>query len=447
MAQTKMPAGIPYIIGNELAERFSFYGMKGILVIFMTKYLMDSDGGLATMSESEATYWYHIFVMVTYFTPIIGAIIADVFLGKYRTIIGLSIVYCLGHLALALDETRLGLTIGLTLIAIGSGGIKPCVSAHVGDQFRSDQSGLLSKIFDWFYMSINIGSFLAYLLIPFILYKYQSPALAFGIPGLLMFIATIVFWMGRNTFISVKPSKPKDYWNEITSPAGKKAIGNLIPIYVLVAIFFSLFDQTGSTWVLQAQDMNRVVNVFGLFSFELLPSQIQSANPLMVIFCIPLCTYLVYPFISKFITLNGLRKIAIGMLLSGISFVFCAMAEGVIVGGGQPSILYQLGAYLLLTIAEVMVSVTALGFAYSQAPNRLKSFIMSFYLLAISLGNFIAAMVNQFLGNPYEELGLLTGPSYYLFFTGLTFVTAFVLWGYSSVYKEELYVQTEDMIE
>ena len=130
-----MPKGIPYIIGNEAAERYSFYGMKAILVIFMTKYLMDNNGEVAPMSEGDAKVWYHLFNSAVYFTPLLGAIIADAFFGKYKTIIGLSLVYCAGHLALALDETRMGLTVGLTLIAIGAGGIKPCVSAHVGDQF------------------------------------------------------------------------------------------------------------------------------------------------------------------------------------------------------------------------------------------------------------------------------------------------------------------------
>ena len=89
---TKMPLGIPYIIGNELAERFSFYGMKCILIIFMTHYLMNSNGILDTMGNTEATYWYHIFTSAVYFTPILGAILSDVFLGKYKTILLLSII-------------------------------------------------------------------------------------------------------------------------------------------------------------------------------------------------------------------------------------------------------------------------------------------------------------------------------------------------------------------
>ena len=179
---TGMPKGIPYIIGNETAERYSFYGMKAILVIFMTKYLMDSNGEVAPMAAGDAKVWYHLFNSAVYFTPLLGAILADAFLGKYKTIISLSLVYCAGHFALALDDSRLGLSIGLTLIAIGAGGIKPCVSAHVGDQFGKTNGHLLSKIFAWFYFAINFGAFLSQIMTPVLLDRY-GPHVAFGVPG------------------------------------------------------------------------------------------------------------------------------------------------------------------------------------------------------------------------------------------------------------------------
>jgi POT family proton-dependent oligopeptide transporter len=102
----KMPKGIPYIIGNELAERFSYYGMKTILVVFMTQYIMNRSGQVQPMSEADATTWYHYFSVANYFFPIIGAVLSDVLWGKYKTIISLSIVYVLGHLALAIDQSE-----------------------------------------------------------------------------------------------------------------------------------------------------------------------------------------------------------------------------------------------------------------------------------------------------------------------------------------------------
>src|SRR5262249_44999425 len=131
----RMPPGVPYIVGNEAAERFSYYGMNSILVVFMTKYLMDRQGHPAHMTDTQAYAWYHFFAGWVYGLPLVGAFLGDAVLGKFRTILILSIVYCFGHLTLAIDHTRLGLSIGLGLIALGAGGIKPCVSANVGDQF------------------------------------------------------------------------------------------------------------------------------------------------------------------------------------------------------------------------------------------------------------------------------------------------------------------------
>ena len=145
LAESTTPKGIPYIIGNEAAERFSFYGMRAILVVFMTQYLVSASGKPDYMSADEAKGWFHLFVSAVYFTPLLGALISDGLLGKYKTIILLSLVYTAGHFALSLDDTRTGLAIGLGLIALGAGGIKPCVSAHVGDQFSSANSHMFPE--------------------------------------------------------------------------------------------------------------------------------------------------------------------------------------------------------------------------------------------------------------------------------------------------------------
>ena len=141
-----MPPGLGHILVNETAERFSFYGMKAILVVYMSQHLTDAAGRPA-MSETEARERYHEFTMAVYATPVIGALSAEVLLGKYRTIMGFSLVYCGGHLALAISESGLGLVLGLALIALGSGGIKPCVSANVGDQFGEANQQLLPTAF------------------------------------------------------------------------------------------------------------------------------------------------------------------------------------------------------------------------------------------------------------------------------------------------------------
>lgn len=114
-------------------------------------------------------------------------------------------VYCLGHLVLSLFENKSGLYWGLALIALGSGGIKPCVSAHVGDQFKSHQKTMLEKVFSLFYWMFNFGSVFSALLTPWTL-KHYGPSIAFGVPGVLMAVATVIFWMGKNHYVHVPPS-------------------------------------------------------------------------------------------------------------------------------------------------------------------------------------------------------------------------------------------------
>ncbi len=301
-----MPPGIPWIIGNEAAERFSFYGMRTILVVFMAKYLflLDGRGGIP-MSEAAAVEHYHTFVGWVYFTPLLGALLSDIFLGKYRTIILLSVVYCLGHAALACmgnwGNSPGWLLAGLLLVCLGSGGIKPCVSAHVGDQFGSSNRHLLSRIYNWFYFSINLGSFVSTLLTPWLL-EWYGPHWAFGVPGVLMAVATVLFWMGRHKFVHVPPGGMK-FFRELFSSEGLIALAKLIPLFLFIAVFWSLYDQTGSSWVFQAGQMD--LHFLGVRWLE---SQIQAVNPILILIFIPLFALVIYPLVQRVFTLTPLRK-------------------------------------------------------------------------------------------------------------------------------------------
>lgn len=452
-----MPSGIPYIIGNEAAERFSYYGMKAILTVFMTKHLMEN-GDLAVMSNDDAKAAMHFFSAFNYFTPILGAIAADWFLGKYKTILSLSVVYCLGHLALAIDETRTGLTIGLTLIAIGAGGIKPCVSAHVGDQFGKNASHLFNRVFAWFYFSINVGAFISTIATPILLEKY-GPHVAFGIPGLLMLLATIAFWMGRHEFIHVPP-KGQKLWTELREPETRRALLRLIPIYLVVSIFWSCFDQTASAWVIQADDMEhrvgelyigswRLADTFpALSEWTILDSQMQAVNPILVLLFIPLFTRFIYPTVGRFYTLTSMRRICIGMFLCAASFAITSVIQQKIDenGSGYVHILAQIFPYIVLTMSEILISITGLEFSYTQAPNSLKSIVMAFWFLSVSLGNLVTATVNLIISR--SDALSLEGANYYWFFTGLTFVAALVMMGIAFFYQEVMFVQgTEEVAE
>ncbi|MFO0963321.1 MAG: POT family MFS transporter [Phycisphaerales bacterium] len=521
---SSMPKGIPYIVGNEAAERFSFYGMKTILAVFMTQYLLSSTGAPAYMTETEAREWVAWFVASAYFFPIFGAIVADAILGKYLTILILSIVYCVGHLCLALIdlppaalqatfEPKTWLMTGLLLVALGSGGVKPCVSAHVGDQFGNSNKHLLARVFGWFYFAINFGSFFSTLLTPWLLKNPKfGPAWAFGVPGVLMLIATIIFWMGRHKFVHIPPRGWR-FVTETFSGDGLVVIAKLVPIYAFVAIFWSLYDQTGGAWVLQASQLD-----CQFLGTRWLESQVQAVNPLLILIYIPIFSYIVYPFVGRFVTLTPVRKIGAGLFLTIAAFAISAQLQaridtteqafsgtvaplvesgkvdykatvaalrqeernasaaaleklaaeprpqdkawaaevtaslskgGILVDTSGapwqapwPSIAWQILAYVVLTAAEVLVSITCLEFSYTQAPPQMKSFVMSLYLLSVSAGNVLTALVNRFTADDKGN-STLVGAQYYWFFTGLMAVAAVVYIGVGWLYKPRDYMQEE----
>ncbi len=496
------PSGVKYIVGNEGAERFSFYGMKAILYVYLT-VLIQATGLMEEAAKADATSKVHLFIAGVYAFPVLGAILADKLLGKYRTILWLSLVYCAGHAAMAIFDGNLeGTYLGLALIGIGAGGIKPCVSAHVGDQFGRGNWHLINKVFQAFYFIINFGSVFSTLLVPW-LYAEHGAMIAFGVPGIAMFLATIAFWMGRHDFVHV-PADPggrlglldtivgfllfvplfmllfasgvgieslgiklggavggvaaaltvfnyrqgikeddgflavllysikmkfggkahelggegnKSGDAEIArhwffGPAAAKfgpaaaegplAVFRIISVFFLVSVFWMLFDQHASTWVEQAKQMDRDLGFWNPQA-----SQVSAVNPLMVMILIPILTFVLFPYLERFgIKVTPLRKMSVGMMMAGTAFVAVALIQAEIetVGQGQLSIGWQLIPYGLMTLSEVLVSVTGLEFAYTQAPKRMKSIVMSFWLLCVSFGNWgVSLLAHSFEGWPLSK--------------------------------------------
>ena len=430
---SKMPKAVKYILGNEAFERFSFYGMRCILVVFMTKYLLGSGDQLDVMTNEQSMYWHHIFVGLVYFATMVGALISDIWLGKYKTILYFSVVYCVGFAVMSIYHTRVGLAAGLIMVVIGSGGHKPCISAFLGDQFGKNNQNLVSRVYSWFYFSVNLGAFISNVICPWLLVKY-GPTAGFGVPAVCMFLATAVFWFGNKSF-SHTPAKGAEFIKETFSSEGFLALGKLSIIFVFIAMFWALFDQSYSSWILQAEQMDQ--NWLG---FKILPAQMAAANPIMVMLLIPVFSYMVYPAINKIFKLNPLRKISIGFFIAAASFVVSAWIQQQISAGNKITIGWQALAYIILTSAEIMVSITALEFAYTQAPKKMKSFVMAVFLLSVTLGNFFTAIVNQFIQNA-DGTSKLEGSSYYWFFTLAMLGTAFVFIPVAKLYREKTYIQ------
>ncbi len=409
----RMPPGIPNIVVNEFAERFCFYGINSILSVYMVNFLH--------FGEAQATTWQSLFKSGAYFFPLLGAVVSDVFLAKFRTIVLFSLVYCAGCAVLAFGAGAQTLAMGLFLIAFGTGGIKPCVSTNVGDQFTDKNAHLIERAFSWFYLSINAGSLISIWLCPILLPHY-GPRLAFGVPGIVMFTAVLVFWSGRGRFAVVPPAG-RAWLTDVLSASGLKTIVNLLVIYLFIAFFWALWDQSnGTTWTLQAQSslMNKNLG----FGLVLLPAQIQVVNALFILILVPLFSYVFYPFWEKFFTVTPLRKIGIGLFVTASSFVVVAWIEARIQSGHVVDVWWQIFAYALLTAGEVLVSITGLEFSYRQAPLRMKSFIMALFYLSVSLGNLFTAGVNHYMVRPLAATAIETGAETWV---QLTDVSPFVV--------------------
>jgi proton-dependent oligopeptide transporter, POT family len=446
----KFPSQIGYIVGNEACERYSYYGMRSILTVFMIQVLM--------MQEGEATATYHLFAGACYLFPLLGAFISDRIWGKYKTILYLSLVYCAGHAVLAVWETRMGLYAGLALIALGSGGIKPCVSAHVGDQFKANQQHLLKKVYELFYFMINFGSFFSTLVTPWTLKAY-GPSVAFGIPGVLMFIATFIFWMGRKEFVHVPPTKgdghglvqvvSSAFKNSSSRKPGEKfldgaikdhsaeqieavrSVFDIAKLFAAISVFWALFDQHGSSWVIQAMNMDLV---FMGVKFE--ASQIAAWNPIMVMGLIPAFSMGIYPLLDKLkLNTTPIRRMTWGMFVAALSF---AMIGGLQLwmdtSVDKVNVMWQFFPYLVITMAEVMISITGLEFAYTQAPPAMKSSIMSIWLLTVFFGNLITAYVSQINFFPVASFG------YFMFFAALMGLFSFIFMWMGKNYKVKNYM-------
>ncbi len=446
---SRWPRQIKYIIGNEACERFSYYGMTGILAGYVSGQL--AAGGLGK-SDDYTTTVIQTFIFVNYFTPLLGAWLSDKIIGRYKTIFWVSLLYCAGHGTLACSDffgehgKFICLFIGLTLIAFGSGGIKPCVSAFMGEQFRPDQSHLMQKAFGAFYVAINFGSFFSFLVVPWVK-DHHGYSAAFAVPGILMAIATYIFWRGKKYYVFVPTNREikhngffkvfftalfakreagKTFWdaararfteNEV---AAARSVLPILFVFATIPMFWALYNQTNSTWVLQGLKMSNV-NFLGL---KVGAEQMQSLNPLLIMLFVPVFTLWLYPAMGRFAA--PLKRMSYGLFLAAASFVLVALiqtrmddywhwvalqyatATAQLSASGPlgppylqlqspPSILWQTWPYVVVTAAEVLVSTTGLEFAFREAAPEMKSMIMSFWLLTIAFGSLFVALLTALL--------------------------------------------------
>ncbi|XP_060774015.1 solute carrier family 15 member 1-like [Neoarius graeffei] len=367
------PLSIVFIMVNQFCERISFDGMRAILVLYL-HYFLRWDDDLATTI-------YHTFMALCYLIPILGAIIADSWLGKFKSIVYLSIIQTVGQGVMAIsaihditdsnqDGTPDNMTfhvalsmVGLLLIALGAGGIKPCIPAFGGDQFEDHQEKQRSTFFSIFYVSLNAGSLISAIITPIlraqecgINSQQECYPLAFGVPAALMAVALMVFIAGSSTYVKAAPKgniilevckctgfaiknrfkhrsniyPKREHWMDWAEEkydklliAQVKMVLKVLFLYIPLPMFWALFDQQGSRWTLQATTMT---GDFGLFTVQ--PDQMQTVNPILILALVPIVDNLVYPLIKKCgLNFTPLRKMTVGMFLASLAFVAAALVQ------------------------------------------------------------------------------------------------------------------------
>ncbi|KAK0400132.1 hypothetical protein QR680_003371 [Steinernema hermaphroditum] len=378
----KWPKATFCIVGNEFCERFSYYGMRAVLTLYLLNILQ--------FNNDNATILYHAFTVVAYASSLLGSILADGYIGKFWTIFFVSIVYAGGNVMLAVSSTFDKAShihpyldfAALFVIGLGTGGIKPCVSSFGADQFPSHHTKMISIFFSVFYFTVNAGSTISMALTPIFrtmpcMGHDSCYPLAFGVPAGLMLLATVLFMVGSVSYKKVPPKEntikrvcvtisvaifnffrnwntKRDHWMDhfldnhrcendpkcLALAVKGKRVGekcaqqqfaddckSLVRVTVMmlpVPMFWALYDQQGSRWLLQAVEMETEI----WSGFNILPDQMSIVNAILILIFIPIFQSAVYPAVERCgIRTTPLRKMVVGGLLAALSFAVCGFVQ------------------------------------------------------------------------------------------------------------------------
>lgn len=436
------PRGFWFFFWGEFAERSCYYGMRAILLLYMIRVLGFSDGGASRVMS--------YFIASCYVLPLIGGYLADNFFGKYRTIVGFSLPYILGQLMLGIEtlQNETCLYISLALLAMGSGVIKPNISTLMGltyDQKRPGQTKLRSDAFAMLYGAINIGAALSSFAMPWIRDKYGY-ATAFLFPAALMTMAFIVFASGKPFYgvETIRRTRPTPDERRQRLVVLRRIIG----LFIVVTFFWSIFDQSATTWTLFAKD-HLALDVFdhppGTWQHSLLgfagdslgidlagtslpPDLLQAINPVLIILLLPPITFLWHCLARIGWDLRPTSKMLIGFVLTTITMAIMSLAGFLAADVGRVSVLWEVVSYLLITVSEICISVVGLELAFTAAPPNMKSFVTACWLSTVFIANLINAQITPLYGQKVLGFDLAPGRYFGLFALVMVPVTvAFVL--------------------
>ncbi len=390
----------------EMWERFSYYGMRALLVLYLTAEFLN--GGLG-FSDQSASLLYGIFTGLVYFTPLIGGYIADTYIGQRKSIVIGSILMILGHLSLASMQNNAALYTGLTLLILGNGMFKPNISVMVGGLYP-DGDSRKDQAFTIFYMGINLGSFFAPLLTGWLAvhygYRYGFLAAASG-----LLIGLVNYLMLQNKYlgqVGMKPGKSIEKEEEAiehtrVTKAEKQRMWAIVILTAFAIAFFAGYEQAGcSMTIFTERYTDRTC-----FGFDVPTAWFQSINPLFILALAPLMTIMWGKLDSKGKIVTIPQKMGMGLILLGLGFVLMNLA--VYQRGGDtdtlPDVTFKASmwfivfTYLLHTIGELCLSPIGLSMVSRLAPVKFASLFMGVWLASSAIANFLAGYLSSFVQN------------------------------------------------
>jgi dipeptide/tripeptide permease len=401
------PAGFWFLFWGELAERFSYYGVRALLILYMIEALKFEDARAA-----QVVFAYKA---ACHLLPLAGGLLSDCLLGKYWAIVGFSFPYILGHLMMG-GQGLPSLYFGLVLLAVGAGVVKPNLSPLMGltyDQKRPGDAPLRTEAFALFSFTGYLGLLLASLALPLVArhYGYQ---VAFMVPAALMAVALIIFAAGKRYYaaecnsVDAAPAASQAPW---------QGLGRLFGVFALVSIWWCVCDQDDTLWtIFAARHMD--MRIPGGWVVE--PNQLVAVKPILCLCFIPAVNVLGKRLARRGVWMAAAMKLRYGFLLMALAASLLAVAGGLALRGDKVSVLWMIAALSLLTLSEVIVVLTGLELAFAAAPANMKSVITACWLLTVSVGN--ALMI------PIAPLYSLLGPgNFFALMAGLMVASAAML--------------------
>lgn len=411
------PKGLYVLFFTEMWERFSYYGMRAILILYLTAKTNELNPGLGwdKVSALELYGWY---TMMVYVMSVPGGLLADRLLGQKKTVMLGGFLLCIGHIVLAFDAVWAFYT-GIVLIVLGVGALKPNISTMVGGLYKQGDIKRDSA-FTIFYIGINIGAFIAPLLVGYV-GEVINWHYGFGLAGIGMLLGQLVYIWGQKylkdvgNFVPIKRIKGTSEKVKLTA-VEKDRMVVLILSFIIVIVFWGAYEQAGGLMNLYARDkIDRV-----MFGFMVPTSFLQALHAFYVIIIGVPVAYFWTQWRNKGKEDSSLFKMGIGTVITGFGFLLLAAAaiETSNSLDGKASIYWMLGAYFLHVVGELSISPVALSFITKLAPVKYASFMMGAYFMVSGLGNKVAGWI----GEAAQDAG-----EYTIFMSVFTFCVAFGL--------------------